>query len=1739
MGRAEGVLLWAAVVLLVAVTTTEGLTVREVSFALPADVEEAVARGSPVESVHALPRGAPAPLPIEQYCPGAAALEVEECSTTEEITLEYENQEWVLTPPFTEEEFNAIFPANITEDAVLRVCNFGNLEITSDLHIGEQGDLTYSLPTLVNDIAPGVTLRVRVDGSFNIDLSADLTVGNATAEIEASFMEDIVKVDSLTGNKVAFEIFDSFNVNTEGPDSNTDPPVSLSLSHGSLLEDLLYVRNDVVSVFPGDTCIFVDMNNVATFAQDERPLNLYLGDNGQLQDETVFIGGDVYLDFNSTFETATDPVVIYIHKNQVASGAAETLRIEEGELVDETFDINGDCHHCQVTIELEDTVNVVAGTLNITRGELMDEIFDSYASVYNSDVRITLENVANAIASEAQLGSGDCSGDEVDPEDLVNDDGTDDVTEFETDEGTEVQTDEGTEVQTDEGTDQDVDTETSDEDPEGSDGSTDDLVEDLVFPAIGRNVNRGFFDEIDTTDDTDDTDLDDEDGGDGGDGGDGDDQDQGSNDDETIDVGGGLLDEVFDVLIDVIDTNVVISLSSVGSLQVSGQAHFVDSELVDEVFDVGGIQDSVVSISLLGVARVNAGYLLLQCSELLDETLDVARDVHGSEVNITLLDTGTAVSDEDIEIYAGELVDEVFDVANVIDSFVTIALSNVANVLDTRDLIIGNRDLEGCNPDFVGNVDVSGNDRGGELMDETFDVESEVKNSIVTLTLSNVGNVDASRDVFITESELVDEIFDVADVESSNVSITVTDTSNVRDTANDVYIGCGELQDEIFDVEAKFSGGFAHIFAQSVGVIEGASFLHIKDGELVDETFDVGEVSGANVQIVLDNVANVILGGGMILGNQEYEDCILDLNTTTSDLGSELLDEVFDVELEVSDSAVYIRVSNAANVNAGGDILIVEGELADEVFDVGAVEGTTVDISINATASIVSTSGDLTIECGELMDETLDVGTTVENSPVRIVLDGVANVDITGLVNISKGELLDEVFDVVGVEGNSVDIWVRNSANILSASSLLLGYVEKDSCQTEDEVEMLEATNSTQGPDLGSELMDETFDVSSSVENCRIGIRLDNCANVAVTGEVRITEGELLDEVLDVSTVEGGDQLLVQVTESANIRAASAVYLRCAELMDEAVDAEKISGTSVAVGIHRSASILLNGDAEAEYEPVTVIHADDVSDAEPGVGADVDVDEFAAGSKIYVYHSELLDEVFDVEKYEREDFGFDENPFPFREADGKARRESVVRRLESMERRRQHPRNDFINPDLVNSTEKWDIRIEVVESGNMDADFIEMTENSQVLDEIVDSDNLVVLAALVSVERSANILARSGLYLRDTRIMDVTVDIEVNLEGSFDPSINPTFFVSIHGSAEIVSYHSDIDTTTIASSALDVEQVEGPVFVEIEMSETGVLACLGDPISDPDDKRPRVRLGGNVIFADHLIDVEEFGDAAFLWGVIANSFNVYADANLIEGPDSFILSFQPNQFTASAGVVIFQLNSGMLYQLICETVIAPYVVDQESLDALDDANNPAERVAMVRSHRLHEASQSFTGRISPMPYQHGVMFMARDIFLPSCPLPGDADDTRDVCTAQSRAILALTPNVLCTYLVGVIEADITRATNIINALNEGSDISNDPSDPIQEEDDPRARSASRTNELNLFHEKSVMRQLSTSPVYVDAATYCNYLEQLYACILCYDAQDGGTVTLLSREASLFFTHKTLFCDASSLQPLPA
>ena len=151
---------------------------------------------------------------------------------------------------------------------------------------------------------------------------------------------------------------------------------------------------------------------------------------------------------------------------------------------------------------------------------------------------------------------------------------------------------------------------------------------------------------------------------------------------------------------------------------------------------------------------------------------------------------------------------------------------------------------------------------------------------------------------------------------------------------------------------------------------------------------------------------------------------------------------------------VEVRVSNSANVETAGALIIFDGELVDETFDVSGCAGESSHVNLTATLRDVAKvqAKRLQIEDGELVDEIMDISVmdvtadelgayvTAWNAAssynLSVTMSHVALVAVEEDVDIYEGELVDEVFDLSGNLATST--WqlkgdLRHVANVAAA----------------------------------------------------------------------------------------------------------------------------------------------------------------------------------------------------------------------------------------------------------------------------------------------------------------------------------------------------------------------------------------------------------------------------------------------------------------------------------------------------------------------------------------------------------------------------------------------------------------------------------------------------------------------------------------------------------------------------------
>mmetsp|Transcript_9319 Transcript_9319/g.26154 ORF Transcript_9319/g.26154 Transcript_9319/m.26154 type:complete len:1029 (+) Transcript_9319:1050-4136(+) len=909
---------------------------------------------------------------------------------------------------------------------------------------------------------------------------------------------------------------------------------------------------------------------------------------------------------------------------------------------------------------------------------------------------------------------------------------------------------------------------------------------------------------------------------------------------------------------------------------VSDSIDFIESELADEILDIKSASRSldnyendydnqVRSLELSekflqerGVAfekptrpgtsffidvsdscNVNTGRFKLLESELLDETMDVEEYVNEMRVTITHANVGNVVATGLVELYGSEFLDEIVDVRDVEQCTFTITLTDSATLEGGDDLIIGRPGLSGCtiNGNPSGTYTENPDDLGSELLDETFDVERDVDKSKVTISLTNVGNAAVTGAVTITESELVDEIVDMEETEDSTFVIALTNVASLS-SGGDVLIACGELLDETFDCGNGVKDSTVDITILQSGNVNATGRLNIVDGELVDEIIDISEASSSVFSVFLGFAANAQSDEQITIGNPEYE--CRDPEDLRDDLGSELLDEIVDVEGELEDMIISISLDTVANAETAGALFVQEGELLDETIDVGKISDSDISVALLNSARVRAASA--VIKCGELVDEVCDASGGISDSRLDILLRDVATVQVEGRVIIELGELTDEILDTLDVFKSEIFVVLDRVANI-NANLVRLGdarYDESDPCLEDGE----------RGWEVGgAELTDEILDVAGNIERSTVGISLTDTANIVVPRSVKLVLSELTDEIVDVAKVIHSEIDIVY-ENVANIEARN-LDLFCSELMDEQFDiGTSASDTRVSTTGQNSARVL-------------------VDDA------------------VFMVKSSLIDETLDISRWETKDGGFDSRQQRPRggaadtrqdgaevdipTSDGTAAEISVsLTNVANIRARDLYMETSVLSDEILDAADIvfTYISVKLFNVSNIFVKNDAYLLNSLLADEVVDVDHLEA-------------------YF-DPRRDESLLELIMTFFGSAD--IDGTITLSTNFSNDIETRNSAFSdgATTLTDPLIRAEEVEGPVAIYGTVDGSSDISCL-------ENSMPTVHfIGEATTLFQPFIVAPSVSDQADIDFIMVNSGNVFSESDADIFPEPLAI---PERFT--------------------------------------------------------------------------------------------------------------------------------------------------------------------------------------------------------------------------------------------------
>jgi len=250
----------------------------------------------------------------------------------------------------------------------------------------------------------------------------------------------------------------------------------------------------------------------------------------------------------------------------------------------------------------------------------------------------------------------------------------------------------------------------------------------------------------------------------------------------------------------------------------------------------------------------------------------------------------------------------------------------------------------------------------------------------------------------------------------------------------------------------------------------------------------------------------------------------------------------------------------------------------DEIVDTSQITSTTVSISLEDVANVRARSR-LEIREGELLDETVDVETDLQDSHVTINMVNVACVEAE-TVSISDGELVDEIVDTSQITSTTVSISLEDVANVRARSRLEIREgelldetvdVETDLQDSHVTINMVNVANGHISSPLDpsdrsdsvlyqSDLIDEVVDIGENLVTSTIQVTLGNVGNMLITKGTLylVDDSHLVDELLDVGQGITASKVSITATRVGNNECETAgtngLTLANSVLMDAPVD---------------------------------------------------------------------------------------------------------------------------------------------------------------------------------------------------------------------------------------------------------------------------------------------------------------------------------------------------------------------------------------------------------------------------------------------------------------------------------------------------------------------------------------------------------------------------------------------------------
>jgi hypothetical protein len=220
----------------------------------------------------------------------------------------------------------------------------------------------------------------------------------------------------------------------------------------------------------------------------------------------------------------------------------------------------------------------------------------------------------------------------------------------------------------------------------------------------------------------------------------------------------------------------------------------------------------------------------------------------------------------------------------------------------------------------------------GELSDEMLDV-GFIEGANVFINLEDVGNAQVTGLLRIDDGELVDEVCDTHMITHCDISMNVVNIGNAE--ADIIAIFDGELMDELVDVEQDIrEETLIRVTAENVANAYTNSRLSITEGELLDEIIDCsGKIVDSEVIVNLRNSVNSY-GGSTDTDQLHLGEHMVDING--GELLDSVIDVGFIEGCMRFQNGICVRVElrNSANINEAADVFLMgNSTLMDPLID--------------------------------------------------------------------------------------------------------------------------------------------------------------------------------------------------------------------------------------------------------------------------------------------------------------------------------------------------------------------------------------------------------------------------------------------------------------------------------------------------------------------------------------------------------------------------------------------------------------------------------------------------------------------------------------------------------------------------------------------------------------------------------------------------------------------------------------